>query len=116
MLWPEREDPDRVLAILQELHECSESYVAMQEAFFIRRQQEGDTLQEFSLTLMGLLEKMKQCAPIGMPNAEDLLRDQFVNLVLDSSLHLELKQLVHSLITPCLLLKQRRFSGSLKAS
>lgn len=104
------------MAILQELHECSESYVAMQEAFFIRRQQEGDTLQEFSLTLMGLLEKMKQCAPIGMPNAEDLLRDQFVNLVLDSSLHLELKQLVHSLITPCLLLKQRRFSGSLKAS
>lgn len=90
----ERENPDRVLAILQELYGCSESYVALQEAFFSRKQQEGETLQEFSLALIGLMEKVKQRAPTDMPNAEALLRDQFVEYVLDSSLRRELKQSV----------------------
>ncbi|XP_051803412.1 uncharacterized protein LOC127533709 [Acanthochromis polyacanthus] len=90
----ERGDPDTVLAILQELYGCSESYVALQEAFFSRRQQEGETLQEFSLALMGLMEKVEQRAPSHMPNSAALLRDQFVEHVLDSSLRRELKQLV----------------------
>ena len=68
----EREDPARILAILQELYGCSESYVALQEAFFSRRQQEGETLQEFSLALLGLMEKVKQRAPADIPNAEAL--------------------------------------------
>ncbi|KAI3361878.1 hypothetical protein L3Q82_002197 [Scortum barcoo] len=53
----EREDPDKILAILRELYGCSDSFVVLQEAFFSRRQQEGETLQEFSLSLMGLMEK-----------------------------------------------------------
>lgn len=52
------------------------------------------TLQEFSLALMGLMERVKQREPINMPNAEALLRDQFVKHVCDSSLRRELKQLV----------------------
>ena len=89
----EREDPAKILAILEELYGCSESYVSLQQAFFSRRQQEGETLQEFSLTLMGLMEKVKQCAPADMLNAEVLLRDQFVEHILNSSLRRELKQL-----------------------
>lgn len=108
----EREDPDRVLAILRELYRCSESYAALQEAFFSRGKQKGETLQEFSLTLMGLMEKVKQCAPTGMPNAEALLRDQFVEHVLDSSLRSELKQLVLRQPNYTLLLERRQFSGS----
>lgn len=83
-----------MLAILQELYGCSESYVTLQEAFFSRRQQEGETLLEFSLALMCLMEKVKQCALCPMPNAAALLRDQFVEHVLDGSLRRELKQLV----------------------
>lgn len=90
----EREDPLRILAILQELYGCSELYVALQEAFFSRKQQDGETLQEFSLALMGLMERVKQRAPTPMPNAGALLRDQFVEHVRDSSLRRELKQLV----------------------
>lgn len=33
----ERGDPARIIAILQELYGCSESYVALQEAFFSRK-------------------------------------------------------------------------------
>ena len=90
----ERADPTKVLAILKELYGCSQSYVTLQQAFFSRRQQEGETLQEFSLALMALMEQVKQRAPSGVPNAEVLLRDQFVEHVLDSALRRELKQLI----------------------
>lgn len=90
----ERQDLGRIIAILQELYGCLESYVALQEAFFSRKQQEGETLQEFSLALMGLMEKVKCHAPAGMTNAGAVLRDQFVEYVLDGSLRRELKQLV----------------------
>nr|XP_057932076.1 uncharacterized protein LOC131131402 [Doryrhamphus excisus] len=90
----ERRDPARVLAILKELYGCSQSYVTLQQAFFSRHQQEGETLQEFSLALMALMAQVEQHAPDRMPNAGVLLRDQFTEHVLDSSLRRELKQLV----------------------
>lgn len=69
--------------------------MALQEAFFSRRQPEGKSLQEFSLALMGLIERVKQRAPpAGMSDAGTLLRDQFVEQVSDSTLHRELKQMV----------------------
>lgn len=90
----EREDPEKIIFALRELYGCSQSYVALQEAFFSRRQHEGETLLEFSLALMGLLERVKQRSPSGLPNADSLLRDQFVEHVRESSLRRELKQLV----------------------
>lgn len=90
----ERGDPAKIISVLQELYGCCDSYVALQEAFFSRRQQEGETLLEFSLALMSLMASVKQRAPSDMPNAECLLRDQFVEHVIDSSLRRELKQFV----------------------
>lgn len=90
----DRGDPTRIIGALRELYGCSLSYVALQEAFFSRRQREGETLLEFSLSLMGLQEKVKQQSSTAMPNAEVLLRDQFVEFVLDPALRRELKQLV----------------------
>lgn len=99
----ERGDPARVLAILQELYGCAQSYVTLQQAFFSRHQLEGETLHEFSLALMALMAQVKQRAPDGMPNADVLLRDQFIEHVLDSSLRRELKQLVRRRPTATLL-------------
>ncbi len=65
----ERGDPDKIFAALRELYGCSLSYVALQEAFFSRIQQEGETLLEFSLALMSLQERVKQQSPTAMPNA-----------------------------------------------
>lgn len=99
----ERDDPNKIIDALKELYGCSQSYIALQEAFFSRRQQEGETLLEFSLALMGLLEKVKQRSPSVMLNAEVLLRDQFVEHVLDNTLRRELKQLVRRQPTATLL-------------
>ncbi len=55
-----REDPDQIIQVLRELYGCTKSYVALQESFFSRRQQDGDTLVEFSFALMSLMEKVKK--------------------------------------------------------
>ena len=89
----EQADPAQILAILRELYGCTRSYIALQHAFFARTQQQGETLQEFSLALMALMEQVKQRAPDGLLNSAVLLRDQFVEHVLDGSLRRELKQL-----------------------
>lgn len=90
----EQADPAQILAILNDLYGCTQSYITLQQAFFSRTQQEGETLQEFSLALMASMDQVKQCAPEGLLNAAVLLRDQFVEHVLDSALRRELKQLV----------------------
>lgn len=79
----EREDPKQIIRVLRELYGCTKSYVVLQESFFSRRQQEGETLVEFSLALMSLLEKVKNQSPHGIPNGEILIRDQFVEYVND---------------------------------
>lgn len=90
----EREDPDKVLEILQELYGCADSYISLQERFFSRKQQEGESLQEFSHALLQLMEQVTKNAPHDLLNTPTLLRDQFVENVSDCSLRRELKQLV----------------------
>ncbi|XP_035990395.1 uncharacterized protein LOC118562725 [Fundulus heteroclitus] len=99
----EREDPAKIMDILKELYGCYESYVALQEAFFSRRQRDGETLQEFSLALMSLMEAVKSRAPRDFQNAASLLRDQFVEHVSDGALRRELKQFVRRKPTATLL-------------
>ena len=98
-----RGDPAKILAILRELYDGAQSCVTLQQTFFSRKQQDGATLQEYSLALMALMEQVERCAPDGIPNAGDLLRDQFVERVLDSSLRRTLKQYVRSRPTVSLL-------------
>lgn len=69
-----------------------QNHVSLQEDFFSRKQQDGETLQEFSHALMCLMEKVVQKSPQGSLNREVLLRDQFVEHVSDCSLRRELKQ------------------------
>lgn len=90
----ERENPEKILSILQAMYGCAKSYVSLQQSFFSRRQQEGESLQEFSHALWCLMEKVERCAPKRMPDAPSLLRDQFVEHVSDSNLRRELKRFV----------------------
>lgn len=89
----DRDNPEKIISALRELYGCAESYVALQEAFYSRRQLEGETLQEFSLALLGLFDRLKQQSPHPILNADVVLRDQFIECVLDNALRRELKQL-----------------------
>ncbi|XP_076848812.1 uncharacterized protein LOC143496528 [Brachyhypopomus gauderio] len=77
-----------------------------EESFFCRKQLEGESLQEYSHVLLALMDKIKQCASYVVPNADVLVRDQFVENVNDSALRRELKQLVRQ--TPELSMLQIR--------
>ena len=90
----ERSDPGKILQILQGLYGCTESYVVLQQTFFSREQQEGETLVEYSLALMALMQRVREGAPLGSLNSEVMLRDQFVEHVLDAALKRELKRVV----------------------
>lgn len=76
----DQSDPEKIFAALRDVYGYSESHVALQEAFFSRKQQEGETLLEFSLALMNLMEKVKQHSAIAI-NAPVLLHDQFMEHV-----------------------------------
>lgn len=92
----DREDPERVLSILQEVYGCPLSYVALQKDFFSRKQLEGESLQEYSHALFELMEKIMRNAPQALPNSAILLRDQFVEHVNDPDLRRALKQVVRA--------------------
>ncbi|KAK7898384.1 hypothetical protein WMY93_019237 [Mugilogobius chulae] len=98
-----KEDSVQILSVLRELYGCIAPYVTLQQAFFSRRQQEGETLQEFSLALMSLMEQVQQATPEGVPNAAVLLRDQFIEHVLDGALRRELKRFAREHPTSTLL-------------
>lgn len=90
----EKENPEKIFEILQELYGCPRSYVALQESFFSRKQQEGESLLEFSISLLTLMDKVKRSAPEGILNAEVLLRDQFVEHVSEGALRRHLKSFI----------------------
>ncbi|KAK7888995.1 hypothetical protein WMY93_024555 [Mugilogobius chulae] len=99
----ERENPELILETLKDLYGCVQPYVTLQQAFFSRRQEEGETLQEFSLALMALMEQVKQSSPDGVPNSDVLLRDQFTEHVTDSALRRDLKRFIRDKPTATLL-------------
>ena len=59
----DREDPAMIFSILQELYGCAQSYVALQEQFFSRKQLDGESLQEYSHALFALMERVVKNAP-----------------------------------------------------
>lgn len=88
----ERDDADKIFDILLEAYGCSQSYITLQQQFFQRRQLEGESLREYSHSLMSLMERLKQKAPLCFPNPDSVLRDQFTEHVRDNMLKRELKR------------------------
>ena len=89
----ERNDPEKVLKILHNYMGVTNP-MCLYRKHFSEKTTTGESLLEFSLALMRLMEKVNQTAPHEVLNAEVMLRDQFVKHVYDGSLCRELKQLV----------------------
>lgn len=102
----ERENPDSILAILQENFGCSKSYVVLQKQFFQRRQQEGESIRQYSHALAELMELLKSRDPRGVSNPDLVLRDQFIENVREDLLHRELFRSVQQ--TPRLTFREVR--------
>lgn len=89
-----RDNPDQILDTLLAQYSCPMSFIAIKESFYARKQQEGESLREFSHALFSLMDKMIQtCPEKHIPDAAKLLRDQFIECVRDGSLSRELKRI-----------------------
>lgn len=91
-----RENPTEIIKVLKEVYGCSKSYVFWQQRFFDRKQQESESLFEFSHALMELMEKVKQSKSGAIANPDIVLRDQFCENVHDHTLRRELKRRVRA--------------------
>ncbi|KAL1278784.1 hypothetical protein QQF64_025457 [Cirrhinus molitorella] len=83
-----------IFTVLRELYSSSVSYVILQQQFFDRKQKEGESLQEFSHALMGLMDKVRKANSNVVSDYQVVLRDQFCENVQDHTLRRELKRLV----------------------
>lgn len=92
----DRDDPEKVFSVLLDLYGCSQSLVSLQKQFFQRRQQEGESLREYSHALMALMEAMKRKNLQGICDPDFTLRDQFIEHMRDGNLRRELKRQVRS--------------------
>lgn len=95
----EREKPKRIFDILKSMYHGKSTFVQLQQKFFERKQQEGESLMEFSHSLMSLMEAVLSSDPNSVPNTDQVLRDQFVEHVKDVTLRRELKRFVRQ--NPC---------------
>lgn len=93
----ERECMDSIFKVLKDVYGCMHSHIALQRRFYNRRQQEGESLIDFSHSLMDLMDSISKsdAQAASMAAAKDL-RDQFCDGVRDQSLRIRLRDLVNT--------------------
>ena len=66
------------------IRENPKSFIASKEQFYARKQQEGESLREFSHALFSLMDRIVESGPDeGVPDATELLTAQFIENVYD---------------------------------
>lgn len=93
----ERESMESIFKVLKEVYGCMHTHIALQRRFYNRRQQEGESLIDFSHSLMDLMDLInKSDAHAASIAASKDLRDQFCDGVRDPSLKMRLRDLVNA--------------------
>ncbi|XP_073710996.1 uncharacterized protein [Misgurnus anguillicaudatus] len=90
----QRERPELIFNVLKDMYHGKQTFVQLQQKFFERKQQEGESLMEFSHSLMSLMDAVLSSNPNSVPNDDQVLRDQFVEHVRDVTLRRELRRFV----------------------
>lgn len=90
----EREKLEHIYTILKNMYHGKQTFVQLQKKKIESKQQEGESLMQFSHSLMLLMEAVLSSNTRSVPNVDQVLRDQFVEHVRDVTLWCELKRLV----------------------
>ncbi|XP_061574030.1 uncharacterized protein LOC133440727 [Cololabis saira] len=90
----DRANPESIFNILLDNFGCDQTYVTLQRQFFQRRQQDNESIREFSHALLHLMELLKGKDPRGVSHPELVIRDTFIENVRDAKLQRELAHLV----------------------
>lgn len=93
----QRECMDSIFKVLKEVYGCMHSHIALQRRFYNRKQLEGETLIDYSHSLMDLMDMItKNDAQAASIAASKDLRDQFCDGVRDQALKIRLRDLVNT--------------------
>ena len=75
-----------ILCIIKDVFASSETLGALQQQFFQRDQKQGESLQNYSLSLMRLLDKIVSKDEKAVSSYDEMLKERFNEGICDSSL------------------------------
>ena len=82
----------KIIKLLRELFEDSDTVAQIQQCFYQRDQRPNESLQEYSLQLLKLANRLKKKAPSAIGNLDVLLKDRFIEGILDKQLRREMRR------------------------
>jgi hypothetical protein len=88
----QRNTAAKILEIIKECFEGEETSGQLHQRFYQREQREGETLQEYSLVLMKLMEQMTKKDMRVLGDKELMLMERFVDGVRDTHLQREMRK------------------------
>lgn len=92
----EKECVNGIFRVLREIYGCSHSHISLQRRFFNRKQQEGESLLDYSHSLMTLMDQIVKSNELARVKSQRDLRDQFCDGVRDQNLGVRLRDQVRS--------------------
>ncbi|XP_062593160.1 uncharacterized protein LOC134254638 [Saccostrea cucullata] len=88
----ERNTSDKILDIIKDVFASTETLGALQQQFYQRDQKHGESLQNYSLALMKLLDKIVAKDYKAVSDFDEMLKERFVEGIRDSSLRREIRR------------------------
>ena len=88
----ERKSPDRIFGRLRVIFQDEDTVAQIQQAFYQRSQKKDESLQQYSLQLLKIMDRLckKQKEVVG--NRELMLKERFIDGVLDPQLKREMRR------------------------
>lgn len=88
----ERDTAENILKIIKDAFASTETLGALQQQFYQRDQKHGESLQNYSLALMKLLDKIVAKDENAVTDFDEMLKERFVEGIRDSSLRREIRR------------------------
>ena len=88
----DRNNPGKILEVLQQLFQDADTTAQIQQKFFQREQKKGESLQPYSLSLLKLMDRMLQKSKTVVGDKELMLKERFIDGVLDHQLRREMRR------------------------
>ncbi|XP_039858603.1 uncharacterized protein LOC120715604 [Simochromis diagramma] len=92
----QKENVEKIFDTLKEMYSCLDSHISLQRRFFNRKQLEGESLIDFSHSLMALMDQIIKTDEEAARKASKDLRDQFCDGVRDQTLRIRLRDLINA--------------------
>ena len=83
---------DDIFRLLIATFSGTKSYTEVQKKFYESRQNQEESIRDFSYALNKLMQKIEQVKPESVHNRDEVLRDLFINGIRDTILRRELKK------------------------